>query len=212
MNVVRKIIQSVEKKKPLPKISLLQGIQMLDSAWDALSTIVNGFRKSGIPTGSQENAIAEDDDPFPELEGKIEDLCSIQPYLRSLWCQYLCRCWCWSYSCATSTFWCRNCRRASWDGGFNDDDDYYSSEVDDKPVKCPDKNELLQVIETLQRSSLFLEKEDKIQSYASCIESQVDQKKQVSIRDFLNKKSCFKQWERRFFCILQKSQFYLNFS
>ena len=42
-NVVRKIIQSVEKKKTLPKVSLLQGMQMLVSAWDALSTqtIVN---------------------------------------------------------------------------------------------------------------------------------------------------------------------------
>ena len=78
-------------------------------------------------------------------------------------------------------------------GGFSDDDDYYSSEVDDEPVKYPDKNELLQVIETLQRPSLFLDKEGKIQFYASRIESQVDQKKQVFIRDFSNKKSCFKQ-------------------
>ena len=37
-NVVRKIIQNVEKKKTLPKISLLQGMQMLVSAWDARST------------------------------------------------------------------------------------------------------------------------------------------------------------------------------
>ena len=73
------------------------------------------------------------------------------------------------------------------------DDDDYSGEVADEPVKCPDKNELLQVIETLQRFSLFLDKGDTIQSYASRIESQVDQhfakkKKQTSIRDFLNKK------------------------
>ena len=37
-NVVRKIIQSVEKKKTLSKISLLQGMQMLVSTWDALLT------------------------------------------------------------------------------------------------------------------------------------------------------------------------------
>ena len=44
-NIAPKIIQSVEKKKTLPKISLLQGMQMLVSAWDALSTqtIVNCF-------------------------------------------------------------------------------------------------------------------------------------------------------------------------
>ena len=81
--------------------------------------------------------------------------------------------------------------------GVNDDDDYYSGEVADEPVKCPNKNELLQVIETLQRFSLFLDKGDTIQSYASRVESQVDQhfakkKKLASIRNFLNKK-CFKQ-------------------
>ena len=79
------------------------------------------------------------------------------------------------------------------DGDDDDDDDDYSGEVTDEPVKCPDKNELLQVIEILERFSLFLDKGDTIQSYASCIESQVDQyfakkKKQASIRDFLNKK------------------------
>ena len=78
----------------------------------------------------------------------------------------------------------------------DDDDDYYyyySSEVADKTVKYSDKNELLQVIETLQRFSLFLDKGDTIQSYASHIESQFNQhfakkKKQASIRDILEKK------------------------
>ena len=77
--------------------------------------------------------------------------------------------------------------------GVSDDDDYYSGKVADEPVKCPEKYELLQVIKTLQRFSLFLDKGDTIQSYASRIESQVDQhfaqkKKQASIWSFLNKK------------------------
>ena len=77
--------------------------------------------------------------------------------------------------------------------GVSDDDDDYSREVADQPVKYPDKNELFQVIETLQGFSLFLDKGDTIQSYASRTGSQVDQhfakkKKQASIRDFLNKK------------------------
>ena len=79
------------------------------------------------------------------------------------------------------------------EGVSDDDDDDYSSEVADESEKYPDKNELLQVIKTLQRFSLFLDKGDTIQSYASRIESQVDQhfakkKKSASIRDFLNKK------------------------
>ena len=43
--------------------------------------------------------------------------------------------------------------------GVSDDDDDDSGEVADEPVKFPDKNELLQVIETLERFSLFLDKE-----------------------------------------------------
>ena len=78
-SVVRKIIQSAEKKKTLPKILLLQGMQMLVLVWDALSTqtIVNCFRKSGISTESQETAIVEDDDPFLELQDEIDDLRSV---------------------------------------------------------------------------------------------------------------------------------------
>ena len=54
---------------------------MLVSAWDALSrqTIVNCFRKSGISTESQEADIAENDDPFRELQDETDDLRSFQP-------------------------------------------------------------------------------------------------------------------------------------
>ena len=57
-NVVRKIIQSVEKKKSFLKILLLHQMQMLVSVWDALSTqtVVNCFRKSGISIETQEMA------------------------------------------------------------------------------------------------------------------------------------------------------------
>ena len=51
------------------------------------------------------------------------------------------------------------------EGVSDDDDDYYSGDVVDEPVNCPDKNELLQVINTLQKFSVFLDKEDTIQSY-----------------------------------------------
>ena len=197
-NVVQKIIQSVEKKKTLPKISLLQGMQMLVSAWDALSTqtIVNCFRKSGICTESQETAIAEGDDPFQELQDEIDDLRSVQPNLIE--------------EDFDATIFVdvdvevRAVQPPPSDAeivaelveteGVSNDDDDYSGEVADEPVKCPDKNELLRVIETLQKFSLVLDKGDTIQSYASRTGSQVDQhfakrkKKQESIRDFLNKK------------------------
>ena len=62
-------------KKTLPKISLLQRMEKLVSAWDALSmqTIVNCFWKSGLSTKSQETAITEDGNPFPELQDEIDN-------------------------------------------------------------------------------------------------------------------------------------------
>ena len=39
---------------------------------------MNCFRKSKILSESQESEIVEDDDPFKELEEKIENLLSIQ--------------------------------------------------------------------------------------------------------------------------------------
>ena len=82
-NIFQKVIQIVGKKKSLPKISLLQGIQMLASGWDALptQTIDNCFQKPGISTESQETTIVEDDDPFQELQDEIDDLRSVQPNL-----------------------------------------------------------------------------------------------------------------------------------
>ena len=146
-------------------------MQMLVAAWDVVSAqmIVNSFRKSGISTESQETVIVEDIDPFQELQDEIDDLCSVQPNLIE-------------EDFGATTF-------ANVDAeviavqpppsdaeivaelleteGVSGDDDSCSSEVSNDPVKYPDKNELLQVRETLQRFSLFLVKRHTIQSYAS---------------------------------------------
>ena len=167
-NVVRKIIQSVEKKKTLPKILLLQGMQMLVSAWDALAmqTIVNCFRKSGISTESQETAIAEDDDPFRELQDEIDDLRSVKPNLieevfdATTFADVDVEVIAVQYPPSDAEIVAEVLETK----GVSDHDDHYSGEIADEPVKCPDKNELLQVIETLQRFSLFLDKGDTIQS------------------------------------------------
>ena len=146
-NVVWKIIQSVKKKKTLPKVQLLQGMQMLVSVWDALltQTIVNCFQKSGISTESQETAIAEVDDPFRELQDEIHDLRSVQPNLIE-------------EDSDTTTFADVNAEVIAVQpppsdaeivaerletGGVSDDDEDCSNEVADEPIKCPDKNELL---------------------------------------------------------------------
>ena len=97
-------------------------MQMLVSAWDALSTqtMANCFRKPGISTESQETAIVEEViavQPPPSDAEIVAELLETED--------------------------------------VSDDDDHYSHEVADEPVKCPDKNELLQVIEILQRFYYF---------------------------------------------------------
>ena len=51
---------------------------MLVAAWDA-ATVVNSFRMSKISSESQKDAVAEDGDPFKELDGQTEKLRSLQP-------------------------------------------------------------------------------------------------------------------------------------
>ena len=56
---------------------------MLVSAWNALNTetIVNCFRKAGISAENQDAAIAEEDDPFKNLQDEIDALPTVQPDL-----------------------------------------------------------------------------------------------------------------------------------
>ena len=176
-------------------------MQMLVSAWDALSTqtIANCFRKSGISTEIQETAMVENDDSFRELQDEIDDLRSVQPNLNeedfdaTTFADVDAEVTAVQPPPSDAEIVAELLETEGVSDDDDDDDDDDSSEVADEPVKCPDKNELLQVIETLQRFALFLDKGDTIQSYAGRFESQVDQyfakkKRQASIRDFLIKK------------------------
>ena len=141
---------SVEKKEILPRYLLQQEIQMLVSAWDALSTqtVLYYFQKSGISTESQETAIAEDDDPFRQLQDEIDNLRSIQPNLIE-------------EDFDATTFTDVDVEVIALqpppsdaeivaglleidgdsDDDDDDDDDDFSGQVADESVKCPDKNE-----------------------------------------------------------------------
>ena len=142
-NVVWKIIQSVEKKKTLSKISLLWGMQMLVSAWDALSTqtIVDCFWKSAISTESQKTAIVEDDNPFRELQDKIDDLHSVQPNLidattfGGLWCNTFANVDVEVVAVQPPPSDAEIVAELLEKEDVSDDDDYYSSEVANEPVK-----------------------------------------------------------------------------
>ena len=71
--MVQKIIKNLEKNNALPEVSILKTMQMLVPAWNTVSneTIVNCFRKAGIPT-------ADEDDPFKDLQNEIDALRNLQ--------------------------------------------------------------------------------------------------------------------------------------
>ena len=52
---IKKLIEATEKKKPLPEFSILDAMQMLDLAWEKVTTktVVNCFEKAGISKEKQ---------------------------------------------------------------------------------------------------------------------------------------------------------------
>ena len=47
---IKKLIEAIEKKKPLPEFSILDAIQMVDVAWGKVTTkiVVNCFKRKAI--------------------------------------------------------------------------------------------------------------------------------------------------------------------
>ena len=128
-------------------------MQMLVSAWDALTpeTIVNCFRKAGISSESQEAAIAEDDDPFKELQDEIDYLLSIEPdhFAENID----------AASLADVDAGVAAIQRSPTNAEIvaellvneeeeDGSDDESVVEEEDEPLQCPSENERLQVIET----------------------------------------------------------------
>ena len=66
---VRKLIEAIEKNKPLPEFSILDAMPMLDVAWGKVTkeTVVNCFVKAGISKEKQVESLSEADDPFKDL-------------------------------------------------------------------------------------------------------------------------------------------------
>ena len=197
-NVVRKIIQCVEGNKSLPKISLIQGMQMLVSAWDSVTTktVVNCFRKFKISSESQNAAITEYDNPFKELEEEIENLRSVQPDLVLA-------------TIDASSFTDVDAEIAAVqpplsdaeiimdlldteDGSNDDDDDGDNGSCEDEPVACPKFSDLLEMVEMMKQFSLFSKNGEIVQSYANQVGRIIDEhfseaKKQTAIHDFFKK-------------------------
>ena len=81
--VVQKYIDAIDRKKSIPKLTVLDAMDQLVTAWDRVSTetIKNYFKKAGISRETQENAINDSDDPFKALAEEINELREKEPEL-----------------------------------------------------------------------------------------------------------------------------------
>ena len=63
---IKKLIEAIAKKKPLPEFSTLDAMQMFDLAWGkgTTKTVVNCFEKAGISKEKQSDALLDPDVPF----------------------------------------------------------------------------------------------------------------------------------------------------
>ena len=78
---IKKLIEAIEKKKPLPEFSILNAMQMLDLAWGKVTTktVVNGFEKAEISKEKQSEALLDADDPFKDIQKQLDKLAVYNP-------------------------------------------------------------------------------------------------------------------------------------
>ena len=81
--LVRVILTHLDQDKPIPKILLLNAMQLLVSAWNDVSkeTVINCFRKVNISKKDQKNAVNDVDDPLKELNKSLKELQTKDPSL-----------------------------------------------------------------------------------------------------------------------------------
>ena len=73
---VKRYIASIDAKKGIPSINILNAMPLLVDAWDRVTaaTITNCFRKAGISTENQQQSLDDVDDPFQALASETEEL------------------------------------------------------------------------------------------------------------------------------------------
>ena len=75
-NLKRRQIKFIDSGKEVPKINILEGMQILVKSWDAVSTdtVKNCFKKAGISKEAQITSLNDADDPFKSLSDSIGEL------------------------------------------------------------------------------------------------------------------------------------------
>ena len=78
---IKKLIEAIEKKKPLPEFSILDAIQMLEVARSKVKTktVANCFEKAGSSKEKQFEALVDSDDPYQDLQEQLEKVALYSP-------------------------------------------------------------------------------------------------------------------------------------
>ena len=78
---IKKLIEAIEKKKPLAEFSILDAMQMLDVAWGKVTAkgAVNCFEKAGISKEKQSKTLLDAGDPFKGLQEQLDKLAVYKP-------------------------------------------------------------------------------------------------------------------------------------
>ena len=74
--IIKRLIRAEDMKTKLPQTSILDVMQLLQSAWSEVSELIikNCFRKSEISEKSAELAINEEDDPVKDITADLEEI------------------------------------------------------------------------------------------------------------------------------------------
>ena len=150
-------------------------MQIWVSAWNAVSTetIVNCFQKAGISTANQETAIAGEDDLFKDLQNEIDALRNLQPDLvpEDVNAASLTDVDAEVSTVQLSLTDSEILAEFFETGNISDEDDEVMDVTDgleEEPMECLGKSDLLLVLEVLQKCSLFSTYCDTVQ--ADCLQ------------------------------------------
>ena len=73
---ITKMIEAIEKKKPLTEFSIFDAMQWLDVAWWKVrtKTAVKCFEQAAVSKQKQSEALQDDDHPFKDLQEQLDQL------------------------------------------------------------------------------------------------------------------------------------------
>ena len=74
--MIKKIIDTIDGKKPLQNASIMKVMKILVLAWAEFTpkVVKNCFKKAGFSEIEEDDTLHESDDPFAALEGSIKQL------------------------------------------------------------------------------------------------------------------------------------------